>query len=84
MNMFVGLCKRLSIIMCYLPKNALNFTYSVSRPKDNNLGDLLPDGTWTGIIGSLRRKEVDVGKLSIQQKRNIYNISKLCSRGWCL
>ena len=48
--------------MSSLSKNALNFTYSVSRPKDNVMGDLLPDGTWTGIIGSLRRKEVDVGK----------------------
>ena len=55
--------------MCYyLSQNALNFTYSVSRPKDNVLGDLLPDGTWTGVIGSLRRKEVDVGKLTSLQK----------------
>lgn len=59
--------------MSSLSKNALNFTYSVSRPKDNVMGDLLPDGTWTGIIGSLRRKEVDVGKLRqcLQKKLSI-------------
>ena len=60
----------------YHSKNALNFTYSVSRPKDNVLGNLLPDGTWTGIIGSLRRKEVDVGKLGLYQNNQKSN--KIC------
>ena len=40
------------------------------------MGDLLPDGTWTGVIGSLRRKEVDVGKLSSLQKKNMHKIWK--------
>ena len=37
----------------------LNFTYTVKYPVDLEFGALKPDGSWSGLIGQLERKEVD-------------------------
>ena len=39
----------------------MNFTYSVTEPPDGQWGSLRPDGTWTGKVGMLQEKKVDLG-----------------------
>ena len=39
----------------------LNFTYVLKKPKDNAYGRENKDGTWTGMIGEVRRGEADMG-----------------------
>ena len=41
--------------------NLLNFTYSVTSPSDKQWGAINSDGTWSGMVGQLVRKEVDIG-----------------------
>ncbi|XP_068216610.1 probable glutamate receptor [Palaemon carinicauda] len=40
--------------------NSINFTYSLVRPPDRSWGIQRPDGSWTGMVGMIRRKEVDM------------------------
>ena len=40
----------------------MNFTSAISPPKDFTFGFKKKDGTWTGMIGALQRREIDVGK----------------------
>ncbi|KAK2139587.1 hypothetical protein LSH36_1706g00022 [Paralvinella palmiformis] len=49
----------------------LNFTYTLSRVPDGQFGNSKPDGNWTGLIGQLQRKEVDmcVASLSVTEQR---------------
>ncbi|ELU14028.1 hypothetical protein CAPTEDRAFT_222580 [Capitella teleta] len=51
---------------------ALNFTYQTTTPADKLWGNVLPDGSWTGLIGQLQRKEVDMvcAALSANYKRS--------------
>ena len=46
-------------------QNVMNFTYTVIQPPDGQYGALLPDGTWSGMVGMLQREEVYMGKFSI-------------------
>ena len=49
----------------------MNFTYTVKKPKDDAWGSRDENGSWTGMVGSLVRKECDVGKdnyISIEMK----------------
>ena len=39
----------------------LNFTYVLKKPKDNAYGRENKDGTWTGMIGEVKRGEADMG-----------------------
>ena len=38
----------------------MNFTYTLTKPSDGQWG-VLKNGKWTGMIGALQRKEVDIG-----------------------
>ena len=40
----------------------MNFTYRLKKPIDNGWGSRDENGTWTGMVGSLVRKECDAGK----------------------
>ena len=41
----------------------MNFTYSVTKPEDNQWGAIQNDSSWTGMVGMLIRKEIDLGKI---------------------
>ena len=38
----------------------MNFTYTVTEPPDGQWGAIRPDGTWTGMVGMLQEKKVDL------------------------
>ena len=44
-------------------QDAMNFTYSMTPPPDNNWGGLQSNGSWNGMMGQLERGQVDVGKV---------------------
>ncbi|XP_071526994.1 LOW QUALITY PROTEIN: probable glutamate receptor [Panulirus ornatus] len=41
--------------------NTMNFTYKYARPADGSWGGKLRNGSWTGMVGMLDRKEADIG-----------------------
>ncbi|XP_071532996.1 LOW QUALITY PROTEIN: probable glutamate receptor [Panulirus ornatus] len=55
--MFTGPMPKL---MDYL-SSALNFSYSYVRPPDRSWGMKRKDGSWSGMMGMVVRKEVDIG-----------------------
>ncbi|KAG8180275.1 hypothetical protein JTE90_013528 [Oedothorax gibbosus] len=52
----------------------LGLEYRVVMPADRNYGFLLPNGTWTGLIGMVHRGEADLalGALVITENRLRY------------
>ena len=54
-GMFVEVFKDLSQL--------LNFSYTVTSPPDNEWGAMKDDGTWSGMVGQLEAKIVDIGRL---------------------
>nr|XP_045618625.1 glutamate receptor ionotropic, kainate glr-3-like [Procambarus clarkii] len=40
--------------------HSINFTYSVSRPADGSWGLLHDNGSWSGMVGMVARKEADM------------------------
>ena len=54
--MFVEVFKELSEL--------LNFTYTVTIPPDGEWGSMKDDGTWSGMVGQLETKIVDIGGLN--------------------
>ena len=42
----------------------LNFSYTVSTPPDGQWGSKKDDGTWSGMVGQLETKIVDIGRLN--------------------
>jgi hypothetical protein len=42
----------------------MNFTYDLSTPADGEWGALVANSTdlWTGMIGQLQRKDIDIGE----------------------
>ena len=44
----------------------LNFTYLVKKPSDGLYGSSNTSGAYTGMIGALQRKEVDIGMQVVQ------------------
>ncbi|XP_069951463.1 glutamate receptor ionotropic, delta-2-like [Cherax quadricarinatus] len=40
---------------------SLNFTYTFVRPPDGSWGTQQADGTWTGMVGIVKREEADIG-----------------------
>ncbi|XP_071526337.1 probable glutamate receptor [Panulirus ornatus] len=51
---------------------SLNFTYSVVTPADQHWGRKLGNGSWTGMIGQVARKEVDIalGPFGLTEERS--------------
>ncbi|XP_066942982.1 glutamate receptor ionotropic, delta-1-like [Macrobrachium rosenbergii] len=37
-----------------------NFTYALTQPDDQTWGAVLPNGTWSGMVGQVHRKETDL------------------------
>ena len=54
-GMFVEIFKELS--------EMLNFSYTVTIPPDGEWGSMNDDGTWSGMVGQLATKTVDIGRL---------------------
>ncbi|XP_071520869.1 glutamate receptor ionotropic, kainate 5-like [Panulirus ornatus] len=46
----------------------LDFCYEYVFPKDMLFGELLPNGTWTGMMGQLTRREVDMSGVLFSQQ----------------
>ncbi|XP_035714501.1 probable glutamate receptor [Folsomia candida] len=42
----------------------LNFTYEIMTPPDNKFGNLEANGSWSGMVGMLERKEADIAMMS--------------------
>ena len=42
-------------------ENALNFTSNIVRPPDGSWGSIDDQGRWGGMVGMVKRKEVDFG-----------------------
>ena len=40
----------------------MNFTYYLTKPPDGQWGSVSPDGSWSGMVGQLKRGEVDFSK----------------------
>ena len=40
----------------------MNFTYTLRKPPDGAWGSKRSDGSWTGMIGELHRKNADMGR----------------------
>ncbi|KAL3209588.1 hypothetical protein MRX96_038028 [Rhipicephalus microplus] len=40
--------------------NSLNMTFEATLPSDGQVGIRLPNGSWTGVVGSIQRREVDM------------------------
>ena len=55
-GMFVEVFKELSKL--------LNFTYTVTTPTDGQWGVRKDDGTWSGMVGQLETKTVDIGRFN--------------------
>ena len=53
--------QNLSIYISSIFQNSLNFTYTLIKPSDGQWG-VLKNGRWTGMIGALHQREVDIGK----------------------
>ncbi|KAK7068944.1 hypothetical protein SK128_006016 [Halocaridina rubra] len=51
--------------------SSLNFTYKQLRPLDGSWGSMAANGTWSGMVGQVVRKEADLGlgPFAITQKR---------------
>lgn len=43
-----------------LLSDILDFTFTIDYPKDNHTGRILENGSWTGLIGMVYRKECDL------------------------
>ena len=52
-GMFAEVFKELSVF--------LNFSYTVTTPPDGAWGAMKDDGTWSGMVGQLETKTVDIG-----------------------
>ncbi|XP_033760424.1 glutamate receptor-like [Pecten maximus] len=66
-NTYSGLCFDLLDHMA----TSLNFTFVVDVPPDGQWGVINSNGTWTGMVGQLARREIDIvaAPLSTQAKR---------------
>ncbi|XP_069188814.1 probable glutamate receptor [Procambarus clarkii] len=49
----------IAMVVEYLAK-ALNFTYTNVIPRDNTFGIKADDGSWTGMLGMVQRREADI------------------------
>ena len=42
-------------------QDVFNFTYTIQKPGDGEWGVEQADGQWSGMVGMLSRKEIDIG-----------------------
>ena len=49
----------------------LNFSYTTIVPPDGEWGALKDDGTWSGMVGQLHTKRVDIGILLVDCMMNL-------------
>ena len=48
--------------MFTFPKGVMNYTYTLHTRNEGAWGSLKDDGiSWTGLVGRLQRKEIDIG-----------------------
>ena len=52
-----------SIIAIHLLQSIMNFTFKVEKPPDGEWGVKLSNNSWTGMVGMLIRKEIDIGNI---------------------
>ncbi|GBM87774.1 Glutamate receptor ionotropic, delta-1 [Araneus ventricosus] len=67
--------------------DALGTEYDVVFPKDRSFGTLLPDGSWTGMVGMVHRGEADLAftYLSITEERTkVVNFSTYYTTEVCV
>ena len=50
-------------------QDILNFSYSLKKPPDGQWGSKQADGSWTGIIDLLQKKQADIG---LKKTKKIY------------
>ena len=43
-------------------QEVMNFTYDLGSPEDSDWGVDLGGGRWSGMIGQLQRREIDIGE----------------------
>ncbi|XP_052065508.1 glutamate receptor ionotropic, kainate glr-3-like [Mytilus californianus] len=53
--------------------DGLNFTYEIKEPPDGHWGIQLDNGSWTGMVGQLQRREIDfvAAPLTVQAQREM-------------
>ncbi|XP_054721270.1 glutamate receptor ionotropic, kainate glr-3-like [Uloborus diversus] len=53
-------------------REKLGFRYQILKPQDGEWGRQLPNGSWTGLVGMLNRKEADIaaGCITITYQRH--------------
>ena len=39
----------------------MNFTYTFEKPPDGEWGSKFPNNSWSGLVGMLINKEIDIG-----------------------
>ena len=44
-------------------QEVMNFTYVLKPPEDGEWGAVKDDNTWTGMVGMLAAKEIDIGEV---------------------
>ena len=49
----------------FYSKDLLNFTYTLTKPRDGKFGRLSKDGTWNGMVRLLQDWDVDIGLLCV-------------------
>ncbi len=58
----------------FVLQEIMNFTYFLTLPPDKQWGIHLGNGSWTGMVGMLQDKEVDIGKvLQTQYMYSVHN-----------
>ena len=40
----------------------MNFTFTLTPPADGEWGGKLKDGSWSGMVGLLATKQIDIGE----------------------
>ena len=48
----------------------MNFTCTITKPRDSSFGNLKEDGSWTGMVGNLKNHEVDIGMIPYSRLYN--------------
>lgn len=50
--------------------NSLNMTFEATLPSDGQVGIRLPNGSWTGAVGNVQRREVDMTIVAMIQSHS--------------
>ena len=59
------------MLQSFLFQKILNFTYDLTKPPDGQWGSIQSDMSWTGIVGMLTRGDIDIGKLKVENIRQV-------------